>query len=32
LAGTFVTAPARIPYFNNAFDVRDIQQKKDTGK
>jgi len=27
-----VTAPARIPYFNNAFDVRDIQQKKDTGK
>jgi len=27
-----VTAPARILYFNNAFDVRDIQQKKDTGK
>jgi len=31
MAGTFVTAPARVPYFNSGSNVRDIQQK-DTGK
>ncbi|MET3496688.1 hypothetical protein ABIC90_003753 [Variovorax boronicumulans] len=30
--GTFVTARRRVPYFNSASNVRDIQRKKDTGK